>query len=141
MSLVDILFRVDSICLKYDKYDVEKQRSGSLNDAFGRLYSSFESQIDAIVRVFFHLPWFHKHSFLHIYIYTHKCMYMFCSCLQKSEIVATETNRAKVVAMNAEIRRTKARLLEEIPKLQKLAQKKVQSFSIYILKDDKFNSI
>lgn len=59
-------------------------------------------------------------------------MYMSCSCLQKSEIVATETNRAKVVAMNAEIRRTKARLLEEIPKLQKLAQKKVQSFSIYI---------
>lgn len=34
-------------------------------------------------------------------------------------------NRAKLVAMNAEIRRTKARLMEEIPKLQKLAQKKV----------------
>lgn len=94
MSLVDILFRVDSICLKYEKYDIEKQRSGSLDDAFGRLYASFESQIDATVR--------------------------------KAEIAATETNRAKVVAMNAEIRRTKARLLEEIPKLQKLAQKKVK---------------
>ncbi|CAH2051100.1 unnamed protein product [Thlaspi arvense] len=45
----------------------------------------------------------------------------------KSEATAMETNRAKVVAMNAEIRRTKARLLEEVPKLQKLALKKIQS--------------
>lgn len=36
-----------------------------------------------------------------------------------------ESNRAKAVAMNAEIRRTKARLLEEVAKLQKLAYKKV----------------
>ncbi|KAH9660890.1 Syntaxin-71 [Citrus sinensis] len=37
-----------------------------------------------------------------------------------------ETNRAAAVAMKAEVRRTKARLLEEVPKLQKLARKKDQ---------------
>lgn len=39
--------------------------------------------------------------------------------------MAAEKNRATAVAMNAEIRRTKAKLLEELPKLQRLAFKKV----------------
>ena len=43
-------------------------------------------------------------------------------------MVLLETNRAAVVALNAEIRRTKARLIEEVVKLQKLANKKVNSF-------------
>ncbi|XP_038680572.1 syntaxin-71-like [Tripterygium wilfordii] len=38
-------------------------------------------------------------------------------------------NRAIAVAMNAEVRRTKARLMEEVPKLQKLAQKRVKGVS------------
>ncbi|CAA0827292.1 Syntaxin-71 [Striga hermonthica] len=99
MSVIDILFRIDDICKKYDKYDVEKQRSinASSDDAFARLYSSFESQIEAIIR--------------------------------KSELAEMETNRATVVALNAEVRRTKARLLDEVPKLQKLAQKKVKNLS------------
>lgn len=46
--------------------------------------------------------------------------------MQKSEAVAMETSRASVVAMNAEIRRSKARMMEEVPKLQKLALKKVK---------------
>ncbi|GER44035.1 syntaxin [Striga asiatica] len=73
MSVIDILFRIDDICKKYDKYDVEKQRSinASSDDAFARLYSSFESQIEAIVR--------------------------------KSELAEMETNRATVVALNAEM--------------------------------------
>lgn len=41
-------------------------------------------------------------------------------------MASMETNRAKSVAMNAEIRRTKARLLDEVPKLAKLSQKKVR---------------
>lgn len=45
--------------------------------------------------------------------------------LQKAETAANEKNRASVVAINAEIRRTKARLLEEVPKLQRLAVRKV----------------
>lgn len=48
------------------------------------------------------------------------------SVFQKSEVAATEKNRATAVAMNAEIRRTKARLVEELPKLQRLALKKVK---------------
>nr|XP_027086447.1 syntaxin-71-like isoform X1 [Coffea arabica]XP_027107111.1 syntaxin-71-like [Coffea arabica] len=99
MSVIDIVFRLDDICKKYEKYDVEKQRSlkTSSEDAFARLFASFESQIEA--------------------------------ALQKSEMAAMETSRAKVVAMNAEVRRVKARLMEEVPKLQKLAQKKVKGIT------------
>ncbi|KAK4408932.1 syntaxin [Sesamum angolense] len=99
MSVIDILFRVDSICKKYDKYDVEKLRSenASSDDAFARLYAAFESQVEATLR--------------------------------KSEVAAVETNRAAAVAMNAEVRRTKARLMDELPKLKKLAQKKVKGLT------------
>lgn len=99
MSVIAILFRVDEICKKYDKYDVDKHRKpgGSGSDAFSDLYDTIESQIEDAIR--------------------------------KSEVAATETNRAKVVAINAEIRRTKARLMEEVSKLQKLAYKKVKGVS------------
>ncbi|KAL0904027.1 hypothetical protein M5K25_026097 [Dendrobium thyrsiflorum] len=101
MSVIDILTRVDSICKKYDKYDVDKQRGDGGNfasdDAFARLYSSVEADIEA--------------------------------ALSKSELASQEKNRAAVVAMNAEIRRTKAKLLEEVPKLQRLAYKKVKGLT------------
>ncbi|KAK4377691.1 hypothetical protein RND71_003987 [Anisodus tanguticus] len=100
MSVIDILTRVDSICKKYDKYDIDKQKDSNLagdNDAFARLYSSVESDIE--------------------------------SALQKAETTSTEKNRASVVAINAEIRRTKAKLLEEVPKLQRLAVRKVKGLS------------
>ncbi|KAG5578117.1 hypothetical protein H5410_058251, partial [Solanum commersonii] len=98
MSVIDIIFRVDSICKKYEKYDVDKHAANdSSGDAFARLYSSFESQIDATS--------------------------------EKAEMTAMETNRAKAVAMKAEVRRTKARLMDEIKKLHKLAQKKVKGLS------------
>ncbi|GAB2275108.1 Syntaxin-71 [Dionaea muscipula] len=99
MSVIDILFRVDEICKKYEKYDIDKQRelNANIDDPFVRLYSSIESEIDAAT--------------------------------YKSEAASMETSRAKVVAMNAEIRRTKARLMEDVPKLQKLAFKKVKGLS------------
>ncbi|KAK1398459.1 syntaxin-71 [Heracleum sosnowskyi] len=99
MSLFDIIFRIDEICKKYDKYDIDKQRERNAhgNDVFARLYATFEDQID--------------------------------STLQKAEMASMETNRAKSVAMNAEVRRTKARLLDEVPKLAKLSQKKVKGLS------------
>ncbi|KAK4791080.1 hypothetical protein SAY86_031493 [Trapa natans] len=99
MSVIDILFRVDEICKKYDKYDIEKQREKNAygDDAFARLYATFESEVD--------------------------------SALQKIERATVEKNRATSVALNAEVRRAKARLLEEIPKLHKLAQKKVKGLS------------
>ncbi|XAR51000.1 hypothetical protein NMG60_11005492 [Bertholletia excelsa] len=99
MSVIDILTRVDAICKKYDKYDVDKQRDANISgdDAFSRLYAAVEADIDS-------------------------------SC-QKAEVASNEKNRASVVAINAEIRRTKARLLEEVPKLQRLAVKKVKGLS------------
>ncbi|CAJ1955992.1 unnamed protein product [Sphenostylis stenocarpa] len=94
MSVIDILFRVDSICQKYDKYDIDKQRELNAygDDAFARLYAAVESSIQ--------------------------------TALNKSETASTETNRAVAAALNAEVRRTKGRLMDEIPKLRKLAHKK-----------------
>ncbi|KAL0714950.1 hypothetical protein Bca4012_021929 [Brassica carinata] len=102
MGVVDLITRVDSICKKYEKYDLVKQREEASNisgdnDAFSRLYSSFESALQTL--------------------------------LQKTEDLSSETSRAKAVAMNAEIRRTKARLLEGVPKLQRLSLKKVKGVS------------
>ncbi|KAJ9181598.1 hypothetical protein P3X46_009713 [Hevea brasiliensis] len=76
MSVIDILTRVDAICKKYDRYDVEKQKD-----------------------------------------------------LNKAELASKDKKKASAVALNAEIRRTKAKLLEEVPKLQRLAIKKVKGLS------------
>ncbi|KAK6920096.1 Target SNARE coiled-coil homology domain [Dillenia turbinata] len=99
MTVIDLITRVDAICKKYEKYDVDKQKELNVigDDAFARLFAGFESETDAL--------------------------------LQKSEAASMEKNRATVVAIMAEIRRTKARLLEEIPKLQRLAMKKVKGLS------------
>ncbi|XP_043702652.1 syntaxin-71-like [Telopea speciosissima] len=95
MSVIDILTRVDAICKKYDKYDIDKQKDLNVSgdDAFARLYAVVDTDIG--------------------------------EALQKSELATNEKSRASAVALNAEIRRTKARLLEEVPKLQRLAIKKV----------------
>ncbi|OIW03935.1 hypothetical protein TanjilG_30211 [Lupinus angustifolius] len=99
MSVIDILFRVDSICHKYDKYDIDKQRELNAygDDAFARLYAAVESTIQ--------------------------------QALHKSEIALTENNRAAAAALNAEVRRSKGRLMDEVPKLRKLANKKVKGLS------------
>ncbi|CAN8255027.1 unnamed protein product [Cochlearia groenlandica] len=97
--VIDIIFRVDEICKRYDKYDVDKQRElgASGDDAFSRLYTSIDSDIEYVLR--------------------------------KAESASTESNRAAAVAMNAEVRRTKARLAEDVVKLQKLAVKKVKGLT------------
>ncbi|XP_027365275.1 syntaxin-71-like [Abrus precatorius] len=99
MSVIDILTRVDSICKKYDKYDVDKHKDPNVSgdDAFARLYAVVDADIEAL--------------------------------LQKAETASKEKGKASAVAINAEIRRTKARLLEEVPKLQRLAVKKVKGLS------------
>ncbi|XVF76472.1 hypothetical protein PTKIN_Ptkin13bG0269100 [Pterospermum kingtungense] len=52
------------------------------------------------------------------------------SAFQKAELASKEKSKASAVAVNAEIRRTKARLLEDVPKLQRLTVKK----AIFLLK-------
>ena len=49
--------------------------------------------------------------------------------VQKSARVAKEKNRAASVTLNADVRRSKARLLEEVLKLQKIIAKKVKGLS------------
>lgn len=61
------------------------------------------------------------------------CVFIFIWMFQKAEMASMETNRAKSVAMNAEIRRMKARLLDEVPKLAKLSQKKVCFFPVFFI--------
>lgn len=52
MSVIDILTRVDSICKKYDKYDVtQKDSNVSSGDAFARLYAAVESDIEEALQV------------------------------------------------------------------------------------------
>ncbi|KAF2289954.1 hypothetical protein GH714_039294 [Hevea brasiliensis] len=104
MSVIDILTRVDAICKKYDRYDVEKQKDLNVfgDDAFARLYAVVEADIEAA---------FSQFSIL------------------KAELASKDKKKASAVALNAEIRRTKAKLLEEVPKLQRLAIKKVKGLS------------
>ncbi|KAI4334423.1 hypothetical protein L6164_019120 [Bauhinia variegata] len=91
-----IILRVDSICQKYDKYDIDKQRELNAYDAFARLYATVEKNIQ--------------------------------SSLSKSEMASKEKNRAVAVALNAEDCRTKGLLMDEVPKLRKLVQRKVNPF-------------
>ncbi|CAN0905047.1 SYP72 [Linum grandiflorum] len=99
MSVIDIIFRVDEICKKYDKYDIEKQRELNAygDDAFARLYATVEAEIEA--------------------------------AMGKADRASKESKRAVTVALNAEIRKTKTRLMDEVTKLQKLALKKVKGLS------------
>lgn len=60
MSITDLITRVDAICLKYDKYDVDKHKDAivSGDDAFARLYAVVEAgaaeahQVSVCVRVY-----------------------------------------------------------------------------------------
>lgn len=53
MSVIDILTRVDAICKKYDKYDIEKHKDLNVSgdDAFARLYAVVENDIEAALQV------------------------------------------------------------------------------------------
>ncbi|KAF7153014.1 hypothetical protein RHSIM_Rhsim01G0163700 [Rhododendron simsii] len=101
MSVIDLITRVDAICQKYEKYDVDKHKEVNVSgdDAFARLG---------------------------VFLFSRSITWLYA---QKSESPATAKNRATAVAINAEIRRIKARLLEEVPKLQRLAHKKVKGLS------------
>ncbi|CAI9277983.1 unnamed protein product [Lactuca saligna] len=93
--------RGDVICKKYEKYDVDKQKDATNNINRNDAFAGLYTAIESDLN----------------------------QAVEKSEVAAAEKNRATAVAMNAEIRRTKVRLLEEIPKLQRLAFKKVKGLS------------
>ncbi|KAL7248151.1 hypothetical protein ACSBR2_002959 [Camellia fascicularis] len=111
MSVIDILTRLDAICQKYDKYDLDKQKDLNVSgdDAFARLYASVESDIDAALQRL-------SLNFLEFLIF-----------LESGGSI--EGEKQSFCGCYAEIRRTKARLLEEVPKLQRLAIKKVKGLS------------
>ncbi|CAN1142944.1 SYP71 [Linum perenne] len=53
MSVIDLLTRVDSICQKYERYDVDKQKNLNVSgdDAFARGYASVDAEIEAALEV------------------------------------------------------------------------------------------
>lgn len=53
MTVIDILTRVDAICQKYDKYDVDKLNGANVagDDPFARLYASVDADINQCVEV------------------------------------------------------------------------------------------
>lgn len=67
MSVIDILFRVDDICKKYDKYDIDKQRELNAygDDGFARLYAAVDSTIQQALNV----PFYSLFIFLHVFIF------------------------------------------------------------------------
>lgn len=95
-NLIDILVRVEAICKKYEKYDAEKKAENQV------------SSNDHFLRL---------HNDLETEI---------AAATAKSAEAAAEKNRALVATLNAEVRRIKASLRKELPKLTKLAGKKVK---------------
>ncbi|CAK9257795.1 unnamed protein product [Sphagnum jensenii] len=101
MSTIDLLTRVSMLCKKYEKYDTEKLRLSSEGVAS------------------------HDH-FLKLYTSLEQDL---ADALEKSSDAEMEKNRAVVATLNAEVRRAKAAMRKEIPKLIRLATKKVKGVS------------
>jgi hypothetical protein len=87
------------LCKKYEKYDVDKHKQEAMSSSDN--YVRLFSQIESDLEV----------------------------ALQKSNDASIEKNRAIVATLNAEVRRQKTALKAELPKLEKLAYKKVKGLS------------
>lgn len=81
MTVIDILFRLDDICKKYDKYDIEKQRDLNAHgdDAFARFYATVESEIDKALLVR-KLSFFFPSIFIFVWISMTKCPIKWILC-------------------------------------------------------------
>ncbi|ONM54447.1 Syntaxin-72 [Zea mays] len=109
MSMIDVITRVDAICKKYERYDTDKH-----GDPFSRLYAAVDAGIDAAIEVS-GLP---------------SLGLPLAALKTKSARAAKKKkNRAASVTLDADVRRTKARLLEVVVKLQKVAARKVNGLS------------
>ena len=57
MGVADLITRVDAICKKYEKYDIDKLKDANnninVNDAFTSLYTAIESDLDRVIEVQF----------------------------------------------------------------------------------------
>jgi SYP7 family syntaxin len=53
MATIDIITRVDALCKKYEKYDVDKhkQEAMSSSDNYVRLFSQIESDLEVALQV------------------------------------------------------------------------------------------
>ncbi|XWS32152.1 hypothetical protein CRYUN_Cryun23aG0136500 [Craigia yunnanensis] len=97
-----VITRIDAIRKKYEKYDIDKQKQANVTG------DDAFARLDGVVES------------------------ELGAAIQKSEAATMKKNRATAVAMNVEIRRTKARLLEELPKLRRLALKKLRKVVVVV---------
>ncbi|XP_024379243.1 syntaxin-71 isoform X4 [Physcomitrium patens] len=96
MSTIDLLTRVNGVIKKYEKYDTDNIRG----------------------------PEIASHDyFLRLYKSIEDDLN---GALKKAAEAESEKNRAVIATLNADLRRTKAALRSELPKLHKLAAKKVK---------------
>ena len=53
MSMINILTKVDAICKKYNKYDIEKQKDLNVagDDAFAHLYATVKANLESALQV------------------------------------------------------------------------------------------
>lgn len=61
MSMNDLIMRVDSICKKYDNYEIDQQKELNnifWDDGFGRLYGVAEADLEAALQVSLSLLFF-----------------------------------------------------------------------------------
>uniref|UniRef100_A0A0D9XCV3 Uncharacterized protein n=1 Tax=Leersia perrieri TaxID=77586 RepID=A0A0D9XCV3_9ORYZ len=101
MRMIDLLIRVDAICQKYDNTTPTSTATTATISRGSTPPSTTRSTLPSRLG----------------------------RPRLKSEKAAKEGNRAAAVALNADVRRTKARLLEEVVKLRKLAAKMVKGLS------------
>ncbi|CAL5422404.1 unnamed protein product [Camellia sinensis] len=101
MSVIEILTRVNVICKKYDKYNFDKQKHLNLSAAAAATFARLYAAVDSDIDAAF----------------------------RKAEAASNEKSRASAVAISAEIRCIKGCLLEEVPKLERVAIKKVKGLS------------
>lgn len=116
MSVIDIIFRVDSICQKYDKYDIDKQRELNAygDDAFARLYAAVENNIQAALSVKFYLLdflilfnfcssnycWLVENGVLRIFRF---CIFRLEKCQWDNKLCISPVYKIWTIRFNAEI--------------------------------------
>lgn len=98
MSVIDLITRVDAICKKYDKYDVDKHRESdnvSGDDAFARLYGAVEANVDTALQVSHCFPLFTWLLGLWVLVFSWFCYVFFRLSMRKSLFVWREKKRQR----------------------------------------------
>lgn len=109
MSLGDLRIRVDAICKKYDRYDVDKHKDSNnfpLDDVFARLYAAVQADVDTAFQVAYSFSLINFLTSFFLVLWTrYIIIYVVVSlCLPDSEGKITEIKK-KGIRINFKVRR------------------------------------